>query len=184
MLGKKWSRLTIYQPLPDGSRDSSVGGPRGQIYPVSLPMHPSDFLSALGGRPLPYLRSDSCAGEPGCVETAELRRLRLFRRCRRRCARSSSVTPNSLQWRQFGAKVVAMPSVQIKNVPPDVHRVLRRRAATAGQSMQEYLLAALKQQAQEETLDEVLDRAGERAGGSLGFSFAVATLRDDRQRAA
>lgn len=77
-----------------------------------------------------------------------------------------------------------MPSVQIKNVPPDVHRVLRRRAATAGQSLQEYLLANLKQQAQEETLDEVLDRAGGRAGGSLGLSFAAETLRDERQRAA
>lgn len=77
-----------------------------------------------------------------------------------------------------------MPSVQVKNVPPDVHRVLRRRAATAGQSLQEYLLAALTQQAQEETLDEVLDRAGGRAGGSLGLAFAVETLRDERQRAA
>lgn len=77
-----------------------------------------------------------------------------------------------------------MPSVQIKNVPPEVHRVLRRRAATAGQSLQEYLLATLKQQAQEETLDEVLDRAGGRAGGSLGLDFAAETLRDERQRAA
>lgn len=77
-----------------------------------------------------------------------------------------------------------MPSVQIKNVPPDVHRVLQRRAATAGQSLQEYLLATLEQQANEETLDEVLDRAGGRAGGSLGFSFAAETLRDERQRAA
>lgn len=77
-----------------------------------------------------------------------------------------------------------MPSVQIKNVPPEVHRVLRRRAAAAGQSLQEYLLATLTQQAQEETLDEVLDRAGGRAGGSLGLSFAVETVRDDRQRAA
>jgi plasmid stability protein len=32
-----------------------------------------------------------------------------------------------------------MPSVQIKNVPPEMHRVLRLRAA-AGQSLQEYLL--------------------------------------------
>jgi plasmid stability protein len=77
-----------------------------------------------------------------------------------------------------------MPSVQIKNVPADVHLVLRRRAATAGQSLQEYLLASLKQQAQEETLDEILDRAGARAGGSLGLSFAAKTLRGERQRAA
>lgn len=77
-----------------------------------------------------------------------------------------------------------MPSVQIKNVPPDVHRVLRRRAAAAGQSMQEYLLAQLTRQAQEEPLEEVLDRAGGRSGGSLGLAFAAETLRDERQRAA
>lgn len=77
-----------------------------------------------------------------------------------------------------------MPSIQIKNVPPDVHRVLRRRAAVAGQSLQEYLLAQLTQQAQEETLDEILDRAGGRAGGSLGLAFAAETLRAERQRAA
>jgi antitoxin FitA len=77
-----------------------------------------------------------------------------------------------------------MPSVQIKNVPPEVHHALRQRAATAGQSLQEYLLAQLKRQAQEETLDEVLDRASGRAGGSLGLAFAAKTLRADRKRAA
>jgi antitoxin FitA len=79
---------------------------------------------------------------------------------------------------------MAMPSVQIKNVPPDVHRVLRQRAAGAGQSLQEYLLAQLTQQAREETLDEVLDRAGGRSGGSVGLGFAAETLRADRKRAA
>jgi len=77
-----------------------------------------------------------------------------------------------------------MPSVQIKNVPPDVHRVLRERAAAAGQSMQEYLLDQLTRQAEAATLEEVLDRAGGRAGGSLGFAFATESLRDDRRRAA
>jgi len=77
-----------------------------------------------------------------------------------------------------------MPSVQIKNVPPGVHQVLRKRAAAAGQSMQEYLLAQLTRQAEAETLEEVFDRAGGRAGGSLGLAFAAETLRDERQRAA
>jgi plasmid stability protein len=77
-----------------------------------------------------------------------------------------------------------VPSIQIKNVPSDVHRVLRQRAAVAGQSLQEYLLARLTQQAREETLDEVLDRAGGRAGGSVGLGFAVETLRAERKRAA
>ncbi|MBS1860540.1 MAG: hypothetical protein JSS68_02400 [Actinobacteria bacterium] len=76
-----------------------------------------------------------------------------------------------------------MPSVQIKNVPPGVHRVLRERAA-AGQSLQEYLLAQLTRQAEEEALDDVLDRAGGRAGGSVGLAFSVETLRADRKRAA
>lgn len=75
-----------------------------------------------------------------------------------------------------------MPSVQIKNVPPDVHRVLRQRAAAAGQSLQEYLLAELTEQAQEQTLDEVLDRAGGRAGGSIQLAFATKSLRSDRDR--
>lgn len=77
-----------------------------------------------------------------------------------------------------------MPSVQIKNVPPEIHQVLRRRASTAGQSLQEYLLVQLTRQAQEETVDEVLDRAGEREGGSLGLSFAAEAVRDERQHAA
>ena len=77
-----------------------------------------------------------------------------------------------------------MPSVQIKNVPPEVHQVLRRRASTAGQSLQEFLLAQLTRQAREETVDEVLDRAGERSGGSLGLAFAAKTVRDERQHTA
>lgn len=77
-----------------------------------------------------------------------------------------------------------MPSVQIKNVPPDVHRVLRERAAAAGQSLQEYLLAQLTRQAEEESLDDVLNRAGGRAGGSVGLAFSAETLRADRKHAA
>ena len=75
-----------------------------------------------------------------------------------------------------------MPSVQIKNVPPEVHQVLRRRAAAAGQSLQEYLLARLTEDAEEETVDEVLERAGNRSGGSIGFVFAAETQREDRER--
>lgn len=75
-----------------------------------------------------------------------------------------------------------MPSIQIKDVPDDTHAVLKRRAAAARQSLQEYLLALLVQEASRPTLDEVLDRAGARAGGSVSFEAAVAALRDDRAR--
>jgi hypothetical protein len=75
-----------------------------------------------------------------------------------------------------------MPSVQIKHVPQDVHRVLRRRAANAGQSLQEYLLARLVEAAREPTLDEVLERASDRAGGRVPLADAARGLRADRDR--
>lgn len=73
-----------------------------------------------------------------------------------------------------------MPSVQVKDVPEDVHRVLRRRAAAAGQSLQEYLLGRLIDEARRPTLEEVLERADERSGGSVSFTTAVRALGDDR----
>jgi len=75
-----------------------------------------------------------------------------------------------------------MPSVQIKDVPPETHGVLRRRAAAAHQSLQEYLRARLIAEAARPTLEEVLDRAGGRVGGSLPLDVAAAVLREDRDR--
>ena len=75
-----------------------------------------------------------------------------------------------------------MPSVPIEDVPDETHAVLRRRAALAHQSLQEYLLAKLVEEAGTPSLDEVLDRAGGRAGGSLSFRDAVEAVHDDRDR--
>jgi hypothetical protein len=75
-----------------------------------------------------------------------------------------------------------MPSVQIKDVPPETHAVLRQRAAAAHQSLQEYLLARLVEEASRPTLDEVLDRAGGRAGGSVPLAAATRAIRADRDR--
>lgn len=73
-----------------------------------------------------------------------------------------------------------MRSVQIKNVPDDVHRVLRRRAAIAGQSMQEFLLTHLTEYARRPTVSEVMERVGQRSGGRLSLAFAVEAQRADR----
>jgi plasmid stability protein len=82
------------------------------------------------------------------------------------------------QWRQNGA----MTSIQIKDVPEEVHAVLRRRAAAAHQSLQEYLRSWLIEETSRPTMDEVLERAGGRSGGSVPLKTAVATLRDERAR--
>ena len=73
-----------------------------------------------------------------------------------------------------------MPSVQIKDVPDETHAVLRRRAAAAHQSLQEYLRSRLIEDASRPTLDEVLDRAGGRAGGSVPLKVAAKAVREDR----
>lgn len=73
-----------------------------------------------------------------------------------------------------------MPSIQVKDVPDDVHATLRRRAAAAGMSLQEYLLGRLVDDANTPTLDEVLDRAGGRAGGRASLAKAARAVRADR----
>lgn len=73
-----------------------------------------------------------------------------------------------------------VPSIQVKDVPDDVHATMRTRAAAAGMSLQEYLLGRLIEDARTPTLEEVLDRAGGRAGGRARLSKAVKTVRSDR----
>lgn len=75
-----------------------------------------------------------------------------------------------------------MPSVQIKDVPSETHAILRQRAAASHQSLQEYLLARLIDEASRPTLDEVLNRASGRAGGSVPLKAAAGTLRAERAR--
>ena len=74
-----------------------------------------------------------------------------------------------------------MPSVQIKNVPPDVHVILRERAGKAGQSLQAYLLAQLEEQASKPTIKELFERIEkEHRGGSVSPEFAKRVIREDR----
>jgi antitoxin FitA len=75
-----------------------------------------------------------------------------------------------------------VPSIQVKDVPGDVHAILRRRAAAAGKSLQEYLLEQLVVEAQTPTLDELLDRAGGRAGGRAGLEAAAGAVRELRDQ--
>jgi plasmid stability protein len=82
--------------------------------------------------------------------------------------------------RQFSATLDCVPSVQVKDVPEDVHATLRRRAAVAGQSLQEYLLARLVDEARSPTLDEILARAEQRTGGRASLASAASAVRADR----
>ena len=70
-------------------------------------------------------------------------------------------------------------AIQIRDVPEDVHVVLRARAAAAGMSMSEYLRSELIAMAARPTVDEVIARAQARHGG-IAREEIVRTIREMR----
>ena len=56
-------------------------------------------------------------------------------------------------------------TIQIRNVPDDVHAELRIRAARAGLSLSDYALAQLERTTEKPPISEVLERASKRPGG-------------------
>ena len=52
--------------------------------------------------------------------------------------------------------------VQIRNVPVDMHRALKARAALAGMSLSEYLLRELRLALERPTVDELRARMAQR----------------------
>ena len=48
--------------------------------------------------------------------------------------------------------------IQIRNIPDDLHRRLKSRAALAGMSLSEYLLKEIRQVAERPTLEEMRAR--------------------------
>jgi antitoxin FitA len=48
--------------------------------------------------------------------------------------------------------------IQIRNVPDDLHRTLKVRAAKAGMTLSDYLLSEIEQVAERPTLAEMMER--------------------------
>lgn len=56
-------------------------------------------------------------------------------------------------------------TIQVRNVPEDLHRALRSRATAAGMSLSDYVLAELARLTARPPVAEVLTRAAARHGG-------------------
>lgn len=71
--------------------------------------------------------------------------------------------------------------IQIRDVPEDVHRTLKSRAAASGTSLSEYLRALLARSASRPTVAELAERVSVRGAASLGepSEDAVRRLRDE-----
>ena len=86
------------------------------------------------------------------------------------------LTSTQRRWRYSGA----MATIQIKHLPEETHRVLRTRAAAAGQSLQEYLRAALIEQAASPTLEELFERVNRREKVAVSMTEILDAVHDGR----
>lgn len=75
-----------------------------------------------------------------------------------------------------------MKMVQVRNVPDDLHRRLKARAALEGRSLSDYVLAELRRSLDRPTRAELVDRVRARTSASTGESAteAVRAERDAR----
>lgn len=74
-----------------------------------------------------------------------------------------------------------MGLIQIRNVPTDVHRTLKARAAARGTSLSDYILAEVTRVARTPTADELDERIRER--GPVGVTTAeILAARDAGRR--
>ena len=70
--------------------------------------------------------------------------------------------------------------IQVRNVPDRLHRSLKARAAMAGMSLSDYLLAELKEIAERPTLEELRERLHQRAPVSVSIDTAR-LVREERE---
>ena len=71
--------------------------------------------------------------------------------------------------------------IQIRNVPDDLHRQLKIRAAMAGMSMSDYIKRELSRRSHRSTIKEIGARSkGRSAGSTLTTKDVVDTFREMR----
>ena len=72
--------------------------------------------------------------------------------------------------------------IQIRNVPDELHRKLKARAALEGKSLSDYLLAEVRRSAERPTLAEMTERLAKRSPVRLPVSTAsvIREARDSR----
>lgn len=73
--------------------------------------------------------------------------------------------------------------IQLRNVPDRLHRTLKARAAMAGMSLSDYLLAEIKEIASKPILKELRERLNNREPVTVEFD-AARVVRQEREREA
>jgi antitoxin FitA len=68
--------------------------------------------------------------------------------------------------------------IQVRNVPDNLHRSLKAKAALAGMSLSDFLLAEIRQLAERPTMIEIRERVRRRSPIVLPVSAADAVRRE------
>ena len=76
--------------------------------------------------------------------------------------------------------VLHMAMIQVRNVPQDLHRELKARAARAGMSLSDYLLKEIERVAARPPIEEILERARQRGAGFEWPETAAEGVRAER----
>lgn len=71
--------------------------------------------------------------------------------------------------------------IQVRNVPEDVHRTLKARAAAAGMSLSDYIKRDLESAAARPTLEEIDARVSARGPSAVRAGTVIAALREARE---
>jgi hypothetical protein len=71
-------------------------------------------------------------------------------------------------------------TIQIRNVPDEVHAELKARAAANGQSLSAYVLEHVNELASRPTIADVLKRGGARFGPGVTTKMIVDAIRGGR----
>ena len=69
--------------------------------------------------------------------------------------------------------------IQLRNVPDALHRSLKARAALAGMSLSDYLIAEIRESAERPTMAELRERLERREPANLPRT-AAAVIREER----
>jgi len=68
--------------------------------------------------------------------------------------------------------------IQVRNVPDGLHRTLKARAAMAGMSLSDFLLAEIRGLAERPTIEELRERLRNRSRVAVGVSAVDAVRRE------
>jgi antitoxin FitA len=71
--------------------------------------------------------------------------------------------------------------IQVRNVPDDVHRVLKVRAAEEGLSLSDYVKRDLEELAKQATVEEIGERGRARGSSDIRTKSILADLREVRE---